>query len=75
MRDEGNGGGWSGDSRTGAARCSERDEKLNILLALLDAYEVLDAYQKRYTLATDLAKKNPDSKRLFEDRASALRGL
>jgi tetratricopeptide (TPR) repeat protein len=50
-------------------------EKLNISLALLEGYSTLDAFEKKYVLASELAKNHSDSKRLFEDRESALRGL
>jgi len=49
-------------------------EKLNISLGLLDGYSALHQYDSLYALASELAKDYPDSKRLFLDRESALRG-
>jgi tetratricopeptide (TPR) repeat protein len=49
--------------------------KLNVSLALLDAYANLDAYEKTHALASELAKAYPQSKRLFLDDLKALRDL
>lgn len=57
-----------------AARTSAGTEanKLNVSLALLDAYANLDAYEKIHALASELAKAYPQSKRLFLDDLKAL---
>jgi tetratricopeptide (TPR) repeat protein len=57
-----------------SSRATEAD-KLNVSLALLDAYQNLDAYEKQQALASELLKSHPESKRLFLDDLAALRGL
>lgn len=49
-------------------------ERLNISLGLLDGYSALRWYDKLYALASSLAKEHPESKRVFLDRETALRG-
>jgi tetratricopeptide (TPR) repeat protein len=53
---------------------SEAD-KVNLSLALLSGYSNLEESEESYLLASELAKQNPESKRLFFDREIALRGL
>src|SRR5262249_1906529 len=50
-------------------------DKLNVSLALLEAYANLDAFEKTHALASELAKAHPQSKRLFLDDLKALRSL
>ena len=50
-------------------------EKLNLSLALLDAYRNQDAHEKTLKIASELAKQYPESKRLFFAREIALRGV
>lgn len=49
--------------------------KLNIAIALLDGYEATNSYEQEYALASELSKLHPDSKRVFHDQETALRGL
>jgi transglutaminase-like putative cysteine protease/tetratricopeptide (TPR) repeat protein len=50
-------------------------DKLNLTIALIDAYEKLDAYENALAVCTELAKQYPDSNRLFLDSDWALRNL
>jgi transglutaminase-like putative cysteine protease/tetratricopeptide (TPR) repeat protein len=59
----------------GRSAAKTETEKLNMGIALVSAYSNLDEYQKLYELASELAKQNPESKRLFFDEEIALRGL
>jgi len=54
---------------------SSDGEDLNISLALLSGYRILEDYPKLLSLASDLAKRHPESERLFFDQLIALRGL
>lgn len=49
--------------------------KLNIQLALTTGYENLDAFDKLYAAASDMAKQYPQSRLLFLDQSQALRNL
>jgi hypothetical protein len=61
------------ESARGAAK-SETD-RLNLNVALLNAYSNLSEYEKLQALASEMAKQHPESKRLFFDDEFALRGL
>jgi transglutaminase-like putative cysteine protease/tetratricopeptide (TPR) repeat protein len=50
-------------------------DKLNLSLALLDAYASLEQYEKLLGLSGELLKQYPDSKRAFFDEQRALLGL
>ncbi len=60
-----------------SARSAAKNEtdKLNVSVALLSAYNHLEEYGKLHAMATELAKQNPESKRLFFEDEVALRGL
>ena len=60
-----------------AARDSARNdaEKVNILLALLNAHINLAEYDKALAVAMDLAKQYPESERLFISQSFDLRAL
>jgi tetratricopeptide (TPR) repeat protein len=60
---------------TGRSAAKTDTDRLNLGIALLSAYSNLDEYQKLNELASELAKQNPESKRLFFDEEIALRGL
>jgi tetratricopeptide (TPR) repeat protein len=60
---------------TGRSAAKTDTGKLNLGIALLSAYSNLDEYQELYDLASELAKQNPESKRLFFDEENALRAL
>jgi len=60
---------------TGRSAAKTDTDKLNLGIALLSAYSNLDEYQKLYELASELAKQNSESKRLFFDEENALRAL
>lgn len=59
------------------ARASAKSDgdRLNLGVALLSAYSNLSDYEKLHALARELAKQNPESKRLFFDDEAALREL
>jgi transglutaminase-like putative cysteine protease/Flp pilus assembly protein TadD len=60
-----------------AARDSARNdaEKLNILLALLNAYDNLDQYDKALAVCAEMARQHPESKRVFLSQSFNLRAL
>ncbi|HXM96890.1 MAG TPA: DUF3857 domain-containing protein [Candidatus Dormibacteraeota bacterium] len=60
---------------TGRSAAKNDSDKLNLGIALLSAYNNLEDYEKLHALAAELAKQYRESKRLFFDDESALRGL
>ena len=50
-------------------------DKLNIMIALAEAYDLLENYEKALSLRTQLAKQFPESKSLFFDQEFDLRTL
>jgi transglutaminase-like putative cysteine protease/Flp pilus assembly protein TadD len=60
---------------TARSKAKNEGDKLNLGVALLSAYNNLDEYDRLHALATELAKQNPESKRLFFDDEAALRAL
>jgi transglutaminase-like putative cysteine protease/tetratricopeptide (TPR) repeat protein len=50
-------------------------EKLNVSAALLTGYLITESYDKALVIGEELAKWHPESRRLFLDRARALRAL
>jgi tetratricopeptide (TPR) repeat protein len=60
---------------TARSNAKNEGDKLILAVALLSAYNNLDEYDKLHTLAAELARQNPESKRLFFDDEAALRAL
>jgi len=59
----------------GRAAARSDAEKLNLGIALLTAFGVLDDYEKSHMLASEIAKQYPESKRVFFEEEKALVGL
>lgn len=49
--------------------------KVNIQLALLEGYEASHQYEKALVVSAELSKQNPESRRVFVAKSSALRAL
>jgi transglutaminase-like putative cysteine protease/tetratricopeptide (TPR) repeat protein len=50
-------------------------DKMNLGLALVNVYSSLSDYEKLHMIASELAKQNPESKRIFFEDELALRAL